>query len=84
MPFRSQELLTNYLRAFGGHNAVISYLEYVCLECGPTRAIINENALINKKKDDAKKGIEAEKLTIQEQMAQQQNEIYATTTAKDR
>jgi len=69
------------LRTFGGHNAVISYLEYVCLECGPTRAIIDENALINKRRDDAKKGIEVEKPTIQEQMLEQQNEIYAVNTA---
>ena len=75
-----------FLKGAGGGNegrkAVIAYLEYICLECGPTRAAINENSLLNKRKDDAKKGIEAEKPTIHEQMLLQQDEIYTTTSMR--
>ena len=35
-PFRSEDLM-KFLKSAGGINAVISYLEYICLECGPTR-----------------------------------------------
>ena len=50
-PFRSEDLMKKFLKAAGGINAVISYLEYICLECGPTRSQINENALYNKKRE---------------------------------
>ena len=46
----------------------MQYLEYMCLECGPTREEINDNAALNKKKADQKKGIESEKPSIHEQM----------------
>ena len=70
-PFLSEDLMKKFLKGAGGIKAVISYLEYICLECGPTREIINENAIINKKKEDAKKGIEADRPSIHEQMLRQ-------------
>ena len=53
-PFRSEDLMKRFLKSAGGIDAVITYLEYICLECGPTRAAINENALLNKQKEDVK------------------------------
>lgn len=63
-PFRSKDLMKSFLRKHGGTNAVIQYLEYMCLECGPTRAAINLNALLNRQKEDLKKGVEPEKQSI--------------------
>lgn len=68
-----------FLKSAGGINAVISYLEYICLECGPTRNQINENALYNKKREQLKKGIIVQKVSIHEQMLKQQDDIYAAT-----
>ena len=68
-----------FLKSAGGINAVISYLEYICLECGPTRNQINENALYNKKREQLKKGIIVQKASIHEQMLKQQDDIYAAT-----
>lgn len=50
--------MKKFLKGAGGINAVIQYLEYMCLECGPTRAIIDEYALLHRRKDDLKKGVE--------------------------
>ena len=60
-PFRSDDLMKKFLKGAGGINAVIQYLEYMCLECGPTRSTINDNALLTKKKDDLKQGVETVK-----------------------
>ena len=55
-PFWSEALM-KFLKSAGGISAVIKYLEYICLECGPTRIQINENALYNKRREQLKKGI---------------------------
>ena len=58
--------MKKFLKGAGGYNAVITYLEYMCLECGLTRASVDENARLNKLKEDAKKGIEQKKPSMHE------------------
>ena len=41
-PYRSPELL-KFIKQIGGLSTVIIYLEYLCLECVPTAAKLNEN-----------------------------------------
>ena len=65
-PFRSDDLIKKFLKQAGSINAIIQYLEYMCLECGPTREQINENAILNKRQEEEKKGIEAIPLSIHE------------------
>lgn len=60
--------MKKFLLDAGGINAVISYLEYICQKCGPKREIINENAYINKRNEEIKKGIHGESLSIYQQM----------------
>ena len=89
-PFRSEELLRRYLKipvkikiaAQGGKSgfqqpAVINYLEYMCLECGPTRQDLVENARLYKTKEEQKKGIEPVKPSLRDIMLRQQQAIYA-------
>ena len=76
-PFRSDDLLKRYLKIpTVGSSAVISYLEYMCLECGPTRADLVENARLFKIKEEQKKGIEPVKPSLRDIMLRQQEAIY--------